>query len=170
MFAWMPSLLILIVAALTMSLWSREEDSGNLQMLLTMPVRLIELVAGKFLAALALVAVALALTLFLPFTVASLGALDWGPVIGGYLASLLLAAAYIAIGLCVSSRTDNQLLALIGTVVVCGLLQAIGSPFDHRLLRRHGGRNFGASLAAAAALKASNAASSTCAIWSIIFR
>ena len=128
LFAWMPSLLILLVAALTMSLWSREEDSGNLQMLLTMPVRLIELVAGKFLAALALVAVALALTLFLPFTVASLGALDWGPVIGGYLASLLLAAAYIAIGLCVSSRTDNQLLALIGTVVVCGLLQAIGSP------------------------------------------
>ena len=128
LFAWMPTLLILLVAALTMSLWSREEDSGNLQMLLTLPLRLGELVAGKFLAALALVTVALALTLFLPITVASLGALDWGPVIGGYLASLLLASAYIAIGLFVSSRTDNQLLALIGTVVVCGIFQVIGSP------------------------------------------
>lgn len=128
LFEWMPLLMVLLVAALTMHQWSREEDSGNLQVLLTMPVRLIELVAGKFLSALALVAVALALTLFLPFTVASLGNLDWGPVVGGYLATLLLASSYIAIGLFLSSRTDNQLVALIGTVVVCGLFQAIGSP------------------------------------------
>ncbi len=128
LFEWMPLLMILLVAALTMHQWSREEESGNLQVLLTMPVRLVELVAGKFLSALALVAVALALTLFLPFTVASLGSLDWGPVIGGYLATLLLGASYIAIGLFLSSRTDNQLVALIGTVVVCGLFQAIGSP------------------------------------------
>ncbi|MCY4069883.1 MAG: Gldg family protein [Chloroflexi bacterium] len=128
LFEWMPLLMILLVAALTMHQWSREEDSGNLQVLLTMPVRLVELVAGKFLSALTLVAVALALTFFLPFTVASLGNLDWGPVIGGYLATLLLASCYIAIGLFLSSRTDNQLVALIGTVVVCGLFQAIGSP------------------------------------------
>ncbi len=128
LFEWMPLLMILLVAALTMHQWSREEASGNLQVLLTMPVRLIELVAGKFLSALVLVALALALTLFLPFTVASLGNLDWGPVIGGYLATLLLASSYIAIGLFLSSRTDNQLVALIGTAVVCGLFQAIGSP------------------------------------------
>ena len=128
LFEWMPLLLILLVAAQTMHQWSREEESGNLQTLLTMPVRLSELVAGKFLAALALVALALGLTLFLPFTVATLGNLDWGPVIGGYLAALLLAASYIAIGLFVSSRTDNQLVALIGTVVICGAFQAIGSP------------------------------------------
>ncbi len=128
LFEWMPLLMILLVAALTMHQWSREEESGNLQVLLTMPVRLVELVAGKFLSALALVAVALALTLFLPFTVASLGSLDWGPVVGGYLATLLLASSYIAIGLFLSSRTDNQLVALIGTVVVCGLFQAVGSP------------------------------------------
>ena len=128
LFEWMPLLMIVLVAALTMHQWSREEESGNLQVLLTMPVRLTELVAGKFLSVLALVAVALALTFFLPFTVASLGNLDWGPVIGGYLATMLLAASYIAIGLFISSRTDNQLVALIGTAVVCGLFQAIGSP------------------------------------------
>lgn len=128
LFAWMPILMIFLVSALTMHQWSREEESGNLQVLLTMPVRLVELVAGKFLSALALVAVALALTLFLPVTVASLGNLDWGPVIGGYLAALLLASSYIAIGLFLSSRTNNQLVALIGTAFVCGLFQAIGSP------------------------------------------
>jgi len=128
LFEWMPLLMILLVSALTMHQWSREEESGNLQVLLTMPVRLIELVAGKFLSALTLVALALGLTLFLPLTVQSLGNLDWGPVIGGYLAALLLASSYIAIGLFVSSRTDNQLVALIGTAFICGLLQAIGSP------------------------------------------
>ncbi|MCY3780332.1 MAG: Gldg family protein [Chloroflexi bacterium] len=128
LFAWMPLLMIFLVSALTMHLWSREEESGNLQVLLTMPVRLVELVAGKFLSALALVAVALGLTLFLPITVASLGNLDWGPVIGGYMAALLLASSYIAIGMFVSSRTDNQLVALIGTAVICGLFQAVGSP------------------------------------------
>ena len=128
LFQWMPLLMIFLVAALTMHQWSREEESGNLQVLLTMPVRLSELVVGKFLSVLALVAVALALTLFLPLTVASLGNLDWGPVIGGYLASLLLASSYIAIGLFVSSRTDNQLVALIGTIVVAGAFQLIGSP------------------------------------------
>lgn len=128
LFAWMPLLMIFLVSALTMHLWSREEDSGNLQVLLTLPARLVELVAGKFLAGLALVALALALTLFLPITVASLGNLDWGPVIGGYLAAMLLASSYIAIGMFVSSRTDNQLVALIGTAALCGLFQAVGSP------------------------------------------
>ncbi|MYE77404.1 MAG: ABC transporter permease subunit [Chloroflexi bacterium] len=128
LFEWMPLLLILLAPALSMHQWSREEASGNLQTLLTMPVRLSELVAGKFLAALALVALALGLTLFLPVTVASLGNLDWGPVIGGYLAALLLASSYVAIGLFVSSRTDNQLVALIGTVIICGAFQAVGSP------------------------------------------
>ena len=128
LFEWMPLLLILLAAAQTMHQWSREEESGNLQTLLTTPARLSELVAGKFLSALALVAIALGLTLFLPVTVASLGNLDWGPVIGGYLAALLLASSYIAIGLFVSSRTNNQLVALIGAVAICGAFQAIGSP------------------------------------------
>ena len=134
LFEWMPLLMIFLVSALTMHQWSREEDSGNLQVLLTMPVHLVELVVGKFLSALVLVAVALGLTALLPITVASLGNLDWGPVIGGYLAALLLASTYIAIGLFISSRTNNQLVALIGTAAVCGLFQAIGSPVITDLL------------------------------------
>jgi len=127
MFSWMPILMIFLVAALTMRQWSEEEQTGTLEVLLTMPARLIQLVWSKFLAAMMLVCIALALTLFLPITVAIVGNLDWGPVAGGYLAAILMASAYVAIGLFVSSRTDNQIVALILTVLVGGLFYLAGS-------------------------------------------
>lgn len=127
LFRWMPVLLIFLVATLTMRQWSEEQRSGTLEVLLTLPVRSIQLVAGKFLATLALVALALALTLFVPITVALLGNMDWGPVVGGYVAAMLLAAAYTAIGLFMSSRTDNQIVALISTAALCGLLYVVGT-------------------------------------------
>src|SRR5512147_265345 len=127
LFQWMPLLLIFLVAALTMRQWSEEQRSGTQEMLLTLPVRPAQLVIGKFLAVMTMVLIALILTLPLPITVASLGNLDWGPVLGGYLAALLLAAAYSAIGLFVSSRTDNQIVALILTVLLAGLFFLIGT-------------------------------------------
>ncbi|MGW8251779.1 MAG: DUF7088 domain-containing protein [Anaerolineales bacterium] len=127
MFRWMPVLLVFLVAALTMRQWSEEMRSGTLEVLLTLPVSLVRLVLGKFLAVMALVGLALLLTLPLPVTASILGPLDWGPVIGGYLAALLMAAAYAAIGLFVSSRTDNQIVALISTVLLGGLLYLIGT-------------------------------------------
>ena len=128
LFRWMPVLMIFLVGALTMRQWSEEQRSGTLEILLTLPISTTQLVLGKFLAVVALVAIALSLTIFLPVTVALLGNLDWGPVIGGYLAAILLAAAYAAIGLFVSSRTDNQIVALISSVLVCGLFYLVGSP------------------------------------------
>jgi ABC-2 type transport system permease protein len=127
LFRWMPVLMILLVAALTMRQWSEEQRSGTLEVLLTLPVSPIQLIVGKFLAVMALVAVSLALTFFLPITVEILGNLDWGPVFGGYLAAVLMAGAYAAIGLFVSSRTDNQIVALISTVLLCGLFYLAGS-------------------------------------------
>ena len=127
LFQWMPVLLIFLVAALTMRAWSEERRSGTLESLLTAPVRPLTLVLGKFSAALALVALALVLTLPLPITVAFLGPLDWGPVVGGYVATLFLAGAYIAIGLYMSGRTDNPIVALILTAVVCGLFYLVGT-------------------------------------------
>ncbi|MCL4298311.1 MAG: Gldg family protein [Anaerolineae bacterium] len=127
MFSWMPILLIFLVAALTMRQWSEEQQTGTLEMLLTLPTHPVQLVLGKFLAVMILVIVALALTLFIPITVALLGNLDWGPVLGGYLAAILMAAAYVAIGLFISSRTDNQIVALILTALVGGLFYVVGS-------------------------------------------
>lgn len=127
LFRWMPVLMIFLVGALTMRQWSEEQRMGTMEILLTLPVKLWQLVMGKFLAVLALVAVALALTFGLPVTVSLLGPLDWGPVFGGYLGALLMASAYIAIGLYLSSRTDNQIVALILTVLVGGFFYILGS-------------------------------------------
>ena len=127
LFTWMPLLLIFLVAALTMRQWSEEQRAGTMEMLLTLPVKPWQLVVGKFLAVMTLVVLALALTLPLPVSVAMLGPLDWGPVIGGYLAALLLAAAYTAIGLFISSLTDNQIVALILTGIVGGLFYLLGT-------------------------------------------
>jgi ABC-2 type transport system permease protein len=127
LFRWMPVLMIFLVAALTMRQWSEEQRSGTLEVLLTLPVSRIQLVLGKFLAVMSLIVLALALTFFLPITVSVLGNLDWGPVFGGYLAAILLAGAYAAIGLFVSSRSDNQIVALISTVLLCGLFYLVGS-------------------------------------------
>lgn len=127
LFTWMPVLLILLLAALTMRQWSEEQRSGTLEVLLTLPVNLWQLVAGKFLAVMGMIAIALALTLPLPITVSFLGNLDWGPVVGGYVAAFLMAAAYAAIGLFVSSRTDNQIVALISTILIGGVFYIIGT-------------------------------------------
>ena len=128
LFQWMPVLLIFLVAALTMRLWSEERRAGTLELLLTAPVSPTALILGKFLGAMSLVAIALALTLPLPVTVSLIGPLDWGPVIGGYVAALALAAAYVAIGLWVSARSDNQIVSLITTSALAGGFFLLGSP------------------------------------------
>ena len=127
MFQWLPLLLIALVSATTMRAWAEERRAGTLEVLLTLPVKTADLVMGKFLAGLALVALALLFTLPIPFAVWLYGPLDWGPVNGGYLAALLLASTYLAIGLCVSARTDNQVVALLITVLVGGVLYLIGT-------------------------------------------
>jgi len=127
LFRWMPILLIFLISALTMRQWSEEQRSGTLETLLTLPVGIPTLVAAKFVAVFLMVALAIALTLPLPITVSTLGNLDWGPVLAGYLATLLLSATYISIGLFASSRTDNQIVALMLTVILGGLLYFAGT-------------------------------------------
>ncbi len=128
MFEWLPVLLIFLASALTMRMWSDEQRSGTLELVVTVPASSAEFVLGKFAACWALVCVALLLTLPLPLTVALLGDLDWGPVFAGYLAAALLGAAYLGIGLFASAKTDNQIVALILAVFGCGAFYLVGSP------------------------------------------
>ncbi|HCP14243.1 MAG TPA: ABC transporter permease [Peptococcaceae bacterium] len=127
LFSWMPILLIFLTSAITMRLWAEERRSGTLEFLLTSAVNPLWLVAGKFLACMGLVGVSLLLTIFVPVTVSFMGPLDWGPVIGGYIASFFLAAAYVSIGLYVSSRSENQIVSLILSTVICGIFYLLGS-------------------------------------------
>ena len=127
LFEWMPILLIFLSAALTMKMWSEERRMETLEFLFTMPVKTLHLVLGKFLACLGLVAIALALTLGVPVTVSFMGPLDWGPVLGAYTASLLLAAAYCSIGLYISARNESQIASLILTTVIGFVFYLLGS-------------------------------------------
>ena len=128
LFEWMPLLLIFLASTLTMRQWSEERRTGTLEHVLTQPVPLWHFVAGKFLGCLALLAIALIITLPLPISVALMGDLDWAPVWAGYLATFLLGAAYLSIGLFVSARSDNQIVSLISSVALCSLFYLIGTP------------------------------------------
>lgn len=137
LFEWMPLLLIFLVAALTMKSWSEEQRMGTLELLRTLPVKSLDLVMGKFSACMALVGIALLLTVPLPVSVSFMGDLDWGPIFGGYVAAFCLAGAYVAIGLYASSRTDSQIVSLILTTLVSGAFYLLGSGvltgfFGHR--------------------------------------
>lgn len=103
--------MILGAPALTMGLLADEKRTGTLELLLTMPVRDHELVLGKFLAVVALWGVLLGLTLTYPISVATLGSLDWGQTIAGYIGMFLTVSAMLSFGLLASSWTSNQVVA-----------------------------------------------------------
>jgi len=127
LFQWMPVILIFLAAALTMRMWSEERRSGTLEFVLTSPVHISHFVLGKFYACLVLLLIALLLTVPIAVTVAVLADLDWGPVLSAYLASLLLGASYLSIGLFVSARSETQIVSLIVTTLICGLFNLLGS-------------------------------------------
>ncbi len=128
LFEWMPLLLIFLTSALTMRMWSEERHSGTLEYILTQPLAIWRFVIGKFMACFTLLLIALVITLPLPLTVSMISDLDWGPVWSGYLATLLLGAAYLSVGLFVSARSDNQIVSLITATALSGFLYLIGSP------------------------------------------
>lgn len=104
--------------ALTMGLLAEEKRTGTIELLITMPVTDAQVIWGKFLGVLGLYAVLLLLTVPYCFSVSSLGNLDWGPVFAGYFGMLLQGAALLAIGLMMSSFTDNQIVAFFGALAV----------------------------------------------------
>ena len=112
-FDWQPWLLLLLVPAMSMRLWSEERRSGSIELLLTQPVTLTQAVCAKFLAAWAFIALALALTFPLWLTVNWLGQPDNGAIVAGYASCLLLAAALLALGSLASALTRSPVVAFI---------------------------------------------------------
>jgi ABC-2 type transport system permease protein len=109
----MPLLLSFIVPAMAMRLVAEEKGSGSLEMLITMPVRDWQVIVGKFLGGMTLLATLVGLTLCYAVTVMLVGPLDKGPAIGGYVGVLLMGGAYMAIGVMASTFTRNQIVAFI---------------------------------------------------------
>ena len=124
-FSLLPVIFSFIIPAITMRLVSEELNIGSYEILLTMPVTFNDVIFGKFMAAVVFVGAMLIPTLAYPFTVALLGQLDWGPVVGGYIGAVLLGAAFSAIGLFASALTRNQIIAFITAMAICFSLTLI---------------------------------------------
>lgn len=119
-FSIVPIIYILVLPALTMRSWAEERRRGTDEILLTLPFREWELVAGKFLGGFCLLLVVVALSIPLPLTLSPLGDFQRGPLLGQYLGILMLGAAGLSIGQFVSAFSVNQITAFI--VSVLGLL------------------------------------------------
>lgn len=128
LFSLLPILFLLFVPAVTMRSWAEEKKLGTFELLMTLPIKDAHAVLGKFLASFVFVALAVVLTFPLIITVFSVGNPDPGPIWGGYVGGLLLAAAYVAIGMLMSSLSENQIVGFILALTSCLILYLIGTP------------------------------------------
>jgi len=125
-FTWHPWLYLFLVPAVGMRLWSEERRLGTLELLLTLPITTWQAIVGKFLASWVFLALALALTFPVVITVNWLGNPDNGVIVAGYVGSLLLAGAYLAISCMTSAMTRNQVISFILSVMICLFLILAG--------------------------------------------
>jgi ABC-2 type transport system permease protein len=124
-FSLLPVIFSFIIPAVTMKLFSEEFNTGSYELIMTMPLRPLDIILGKFLAASAFVVIMLFPTVLYAIVISFLGELDWGPVTGGYVGAVLLGAAYSAIGIFASSLTRNQIIAFITAMTICFILTLI---------------------------------------------
>lgn len=123
-----PWLYLFLVPAISMRLWAEERRSGSIELLLTLPMPLAAAVLGKFLAAWTFTTIALSLTFPMWITAAYLGDPDHGVIAAGYVGSIFMAGAYLAIGACISAMTKNQIIAFVVSILVCFLFTVSGAP------------------------------------------
>jgi ABC-2 type transport system permease protein len=110
--------LFFFIPALTMRLLAEENRTGTIEMLLTKPISDWQVVMGKFVSVMLLILIALALTIPYYITIASLGPIDHGATITGYLGLILMSAAYVSIGLFASSISNNQIIAFLLALLI----------------------------------------------------
>lgn len=123
LFSLAPSLFVLIIPAITMRTFAEEQQTGAIELLVTRPISDLSIILGKLLASLSLVVIALLPTVLYYYTVYELGNprgnLDTGGILGSYVGLLMLAAAFVAIGVFVSSLTANQIIAFLLAAFLC---------------------------------------------------
>ena len=113
---------LFMIPMITMRLFAEEKRSGTIELLATSPVRDIEVIIGKWLAAVVLYAAVLALSGLSVATLFLYGKPDIAPILTGYLGLLLQGGALLAIGTFISTTTKNQIIAAFATFAVCLLL------------------------------------------------
>jgi len=125
----LPWIFLFLAPAITMRLWAEEKKQGTIEFLLTLPITDWQVVLAKFLGATGFILISLILTLSLPISIAFIGNIDMGPVIGGYLGAIFLGGAYIALGLFISALTKNQIVAFTLSLAASFAIFIIGTNF-----------------------------------------
>jgi ABC-2 type transport system permease protein len=123
--------LVILVPVITMRSFAEEKKTGTYELLLTSPLRISEIVLGKFLGSFVFVAIMVALTGVYPLILLAYGNPETGVVLGGYLGLLLLATAFVAVGVLTSSLTENQIIAAVSCLVSLLLLYIIAWPAEN---------------------------------------
>lgn len=135
-FIWHPWVYLLLVPAATMGTWAEERRNGTIELLLTLPVTLMESLVGKFLAAWAFIGIALCLTFPIVLTTLWLGSPDVGIIACGYFGSFLMAGACVAIGVFASALSRSQAIGFVIALAICLLMLIIGfDPFINAVAR-----------------------------------
>jgi ABC-2 type transport system permease protein len=130
LFSNMSVILLLLMPLITMRLFAEERRSGTIELLLTYPVRDGAVLLGKYFAAVVLFVVMLLLTLLYPAMVMYFTRVEWGPLLTGYVGLLLMGATFIAVGICISSFFENQIMAGTVTFMVLLMFWVIGWSAD----------------------------------------
>ena len=125
-FTLIPWLFLFLIPSLTMRLWAEEKKLKTTEILFTWPIEDYEAVLGKFLACAIFLGITLLLSVTIPITISFIGELDWGIVIASYIGAWLLGLSFLAIGLFISSLTDNQIIAFIISIACCFVIFIIG--------------------------------------------
>ena len=126
-FSLLPITFSFFIPALTMRIFSEEQRSGSIETLVTLPVTSLDIVTGKYIASFISSVVILVPTLFYIITCAIFGNPDAGPIIGGYLGAILLAASFSSIGVFASSVTKNQIIAFFVGLAICIFLSMLSA-------------------------------------------
>ncbi len=123
-----PWLYLFLVPAIAMRTWSEERKSGSIELLMTLPLTTRQIIFGKFFAAWAVLGLCLLLTFPLWLSVNYLGNPDNGIILAAYIGSWLMSGAFLAVGVCMSATTRNQVVAFILAIVICFIFVLTGSP------------------------------------------
>jgi ABC-2 type transport system permease protein len=126
-FSFLPMIFAFVIPAVTMRLFSEELNVGSYEIIHTMPVTLLDIILGKFLASVVFIGAMLLPTLLYPITVSLVGDLDWGTVFAGYFGAMLLGASFSAVGIFTSSLTKNQIVACIVGMSICFTMTLLDS-------------------------------------------
>ena len=136
-FSFIPWVFLFLIPAITMRLWAEERRLGTIELLLTLPITRAQAVLGKFLAAWAFCAIALALTFPFIITVNILGKPDNGIIAAGYVGALLVAGSFLSIGAAISAATKNQVIAFVLAVAICFIFAVASYPIVTEFLSRN---------------------------------